>query len=117
MSQQAMHITLIIFLIVLGICIVPFLNQYRKTLKALEDFAKSANENLDSITNDIHQITVHVNEVVDMAKETLALPAKLSRLLSNLIQVMPTLLSTQSSVTALMDGFRTAKRYFKRIKG
>jgi predicted PurR-regulated permease PerM len=112
----ALQSILIVFLIIVGGFLVPFLIQYRKTLKALESFARSAEENLDSITESIRQISIHTNEVLEMAKETLSLPAKLSRLISSFINVMPTLLGSQSSIVAMVDGFKTARKFFRRTK-
>ncbi len=84
-----LQVVLAVVLVVLCACLVPLLLQLRKTAAAIQGLAESARTDLSAIAADVHQVSVRVDELADLAATGLEGPAHLGAALSNLAQALP----------------------------
>lgn len=113
-----LQISLAILLLGLGAALIPLLIQLRKTAIAMEELAKSTQQDISRVADDVHQIRIQVDEVTVMAKEALSLPSTINHGLQEFFHAVPSLFNPKGSqfswMNMLLGGIQTVISLFKR---
>nr|WP_320132756.1 DUF948 domain-containing protein [uncultured Holophaga sp.] len=113
-----LEIILALAVIVLVGFLVPLLLQLRRTAQAMEDLARTARNDLDHMTQDVHCIRLQTEEMAKVVGETLELPRTLSRTLTGLVQSIPAMFGRREGgsgrLELLLAGFQAAASLFRR---
>lgn len=114
--SHILPITLSLAVVVLTVFLVLLLIQARRTAAAVERLAESAVRDLHQVSTDIHEVRMRVDEVADLAKNTLSLPSTLTQVVSGIIRGMPAFFTRRRSsgniYSMLLTGIRTVLHLF-----
>lgn len=114
------NIAQVVFLIVLaslGCFLVPLLLQLRKTAKAIEELAKSANRDINRVADDVHQIKIQMDEIAELTKESLTLPANISQMVQTITHLILSFIDIQNEKSIfnnLLSGIQTIIAIFRK---
>lgn len=118
--SQLLQAVVVLVLVVTCTFLVLLLVQLRKTAIALEDLARSAAKDLAKVADDVHQIRLQSDEVASLAKDALALPAQLSKIVGGVTRAVPSLFGSSrlqgGLLEILMSGIQMATAFFRRPK-
>jgi len=113
-----LQIILALAVVVLVGFLVPLLLQLRRTAQATEELARSVQRDVGRMSEDVHQMRVHVDDVTGMAKDALELPCALSQMISGLMRTVPALFGKKEGglgvLELLLAGFQAAASFIRR---
>ena len=105
---------LAIALVLLCVFLFLLLRQLQRTAVAVEDFAKSAKDDLKRVAEDIHDLRNRAEKLLDLAADNLELPLNIKGIISKSVQTMDMFL-THKNATWLELIFTNMKLIYRLI--
>ena len=88
---------LAIALVLLCVFLFLLLRQLQRTAVAVEDFAKSAKDDLKRFAEDIHNLRNRAEKLLDLAADNLELPLNIKGIISKSVQTMDMFLTPKNA--------------------
>ena len=114
--ERVLQIVAVAVLVILAGFLVPLLLQLYRTARAVEALAKSAQEDLKQMAQDIHLAGLQMEKVADLAQKSLEFPATASAMGARLLDALSGPLGRSWSpwLEALVTAVKIGLDYFLR---
>ncbi len=89
--HPVLQVVIGVVVLAVGVSLVVFLVQARRTAASVEKLAESAKVDIGRVVEDVHQVRLQIEELSAQAKKTLDLPSALGQAASSLVETLPKL--------------------------
>jgi hypothetical protein len=114
--SQFLQVFIVLAVAALTVTLCMFLIQARKTAQAMERLAESARCDIKSISEDVHEVRLRVDELAAVGKKSLDLPVALGQMASEMVQAIPSMFRKSEPIwlTALGAVMRGVMPFFRK---